>query len=75
MLGAAHRVKLRPARETGEIVALDIFQIINSSISRYFFNVNAFDPVSFNCIPHLDDPDRYEFRPYGRSTAWSNRPR
>ncbi|RDU98838.1 histidine phosphatase family protein [Trinickia dinghuensis] len=52
------------AAPAASAIALNL-QIRNSSISRYFFNADAFHLASFNGIPHLEDPERREYRTYG----------
>ncbi len=45
-------------------IALNM-QIRNSSVCQYFFNADAMSLASFNCLPHLDRPERREFVTYG----------
>ncbi len=52
------------AAPASSAIALNL-QIRNSAISQYFFNADTFHLASFNCIPHLEDPERHAFRTYG----------
>ncbi|MGF6810566.1 broad specificity phosphatase PhoE [Paraburkholderia sp. Clong3] len=45
-------------------IALNM-QMRNSSVCQYFFNADAMSLASFNCVPHLDRPERREFVTYG----------
>ncbi len=52
------------AAPASSAIALNL-QIRNSSISQYFYNAESFHLASFNGIPHLEDPERHEYRTYG----------
>lgn len=45
-------------------IALNL-QIRNSSVTHCFFNRETFQLSSFNCVAHLDDPQRHAFKTYG----------
>lgn len=45
-------------------IALNL-QIRNSSVTHCYFNREAVQLSRFNCVAHLDDPRRHDFKTYG----------